>query len=78
VTWDLRTLPDAPVDHPQRDEVPGQHPSRDVVRCVDVPNGLYILRYTGPRASELDQVSFLEGNSNLGDAIRIDKSAGED
>jgi hypothetical protein len=39
---------------------------------------LYILRYTGPRASELDQVSFLEGNSNLGDAIRIDKSAGED
>ncbi|MGH8839742.1 MAG: hypothetical protein ACRDVO_10865 [Jiangellaceae bacterium] len=43
-----------------------------------MPNGLYILRYTGPRASELDQVSFLEGNSNLGDAIRIDKSAGED
>jgi hypothetical protein len=49
-----------------------------LIYVVDVRNGLYILRYTGPRASELDQVSFLEGNSNLGDAIRIDKSAGED
>ena len=30
----------------------------------------------GPASST--EVSFLEGNSNLGDAIRIDKSAGED
>jgi hypothetical protein len=48
-----------------------------LIYVVDVRNGLYILRYTGPRASELAQISFLEGNSNLGDAIRIDKSAGE-
>jgi hypothetical protein len=48
-----------------------------LIYVVDVRNGLYILRYTGPRAGELAQISFLEGNSNLGDAIRIDKSAGE-
>ncbi len=44
---------------------------------VDVRNGLYILDYTGPRADELAGVAFLEGNSNLGDAVRLDKSAGE-
>jgi hypothetical protein len=49
-----------------------------LIYVVDVRNGLYILRYTGPKAGELDRISFLEGNSNLGDAIRIDKSAGED
>jgi hypothetical protein len=49
-----------------------------LIYVVDVRNGLYILRYTGPGAGELAQVSFLEGNSNLGDAIRIDRSAGED
>jgi hypothetical protein len=49
-----------------------------LIYVVDVRNGLYILRYTGPRAGELDRISFLEGNSNLGDAIRIDKSADED
>jgi hypothetical protein len=31
-------------------------------------NGLYVLKYTGPHASEVAGVSFLEGNSNLGDA----------
>jgi hypothetical protein len=48
-----------------------------LIYVVDIRNGLYILRYTGPRASELDQVSFLEGNSNLGDAVRLAMSAGE-
>jgi hypothetical protein len=48
-----------------------------LIYVVDVRNGLYIFRYTGPRASELDQVSFLEGNSNLGDAVRLAMSAGE-
>lgn len=47
-----------------------------LVYVVDVRNGLYILRYTGPRADEVSGLSFLEGNSNLGDAVRIDKSAG--
>jgi hypothetical protein len=49
-----------------------------LVYVVDIRNGLYIFRYTGPRASELDQVSFLEGNSNLGDAVRLAMSAGEE
>jgi hypothetical protein len=52
--------------------------SDGLIYVVDVRNGLYILRYTGPRAGELDRISFLEGNSNLGDAVRIDKSAGEE
>jgi hypothetical protein len=47
-----------------------------LVYVVDIRNGLYVLDYAGPRAAEVDRLSFLEGNSNLGDAVRIDKSAG--
>lgn len=39
-----------------------------LIYVVDIRNGLYVLRYTGPRAREVDQLTFLEGNSNLGDA----------
>lgn len=42
-----------------------------LVYVVDVRNGLYVLRYTGPHASEVAELEFLEGNSNLGDAARI-------
>ncbi|TDD67888.1 hypothetical protein E1262_17940 [Jiangella aurantiaca] len=49
-----------------------------LIYVVDVRNGLYILEYTGRRANEISSLSFLEGNSNLGDAVRIDKSAGGD
>jgi hypothetical protein len=49
-----------------------------LIYVVDVRNGLYILDYTGPRAGEVESLTFLEGNSNLGDAIRLDKSAGEE
>jgi hypothetical protein len=31
----------------------------DGVYVIDVRNGLYIFRYTGPRAGELDHLSFL-------------------
>jgi len=47
-----------------------------LVYIIDIRNGLYILRYDGPRAEEINSVQFLEGNSNLGDATRIDRSAG--
>jgi hypothetical protein len=47
-----------------------------LIYVVDIRNGLYVLRYTGPRASEVSGVGFLEGNSNLGDALRLAKSAG--
>ena len=33
--------------------------------------GLYILKYTGPHADEVAAIKFLEGNSNLGDAVRL-------
>ncbi len=41
-----------------------------LIYVVDIRNG-----YTGPRADEVDPIRFLEGNSNLGDALRIAKSA---
>jgi hypothetical protein len=44
-----------------------------LVYVVDVRNGLYILRYTGRRAGEVRRIDFLEGNSNLGDARRLDR-----
>jgi hypothetical protein len=40
---------------------------------VDIRNGLYVLRYTGPRGKDVAKISFLEGNSNLGDAGRLAK-----
>ena len=46
-----------------------------LIYVVDIRNGLYVLRYTGPRASEVSGLTFLEGNSNLGDAARLDKAA---
>ena len=45
-----------------------------LIYLVDVRNGLYILRYTGPHADEVDDVKFLEGNSNLGDAARLESA----
>lgn len=46
-----------------------------LIYVVDVRNDLYILDYAGSRAGELAGVTFLEGNSNLDDAVRLDKSA---
>ena len=44
-----------------------------LIYVVDIRNGLYILHYTGPRSSEVAGLGFLEGNSNLGDAVRLSK-----
>ena len=43
-----------------------------LIYFIDVANGLYIVRYTGPHADEAAAVSFLEGNSSLGDAARLE------
>jgi len=48
-----------------------------LVYVVDIRNGLYILRYTGPKAHEVAGLRFLEGNSNLGDAVRLAKHDGD-
>ena len=50
--------------------------SHGLIYVVDIRNGLYVLRYTGPRAREVNRIQFLEGNSNLGDALRLANSAG--
>jgi hypothetical protein len=42
-----------------------------LIYVVDIRNGLYVLRYTGPHSKEIDGIGFLEGNSNLGDAGRL-------
>jgi len=47
-----------------------------LIYVIDLRNGLYILRYTGPRSGEVAGLTFLEGNSNLGDAVQLAKSAG--
>jgi hypothetical protein len=40
-----------------------------LVYVVDLRNGLYILEYEGHLEDEINQITFLEGNSNLGDAL---------
>ena len=45
---------------------------------IDIRNGLYILRYTGPKAGEVASLRFLEGNSNLGDAVRLGRGEEDD
>jgi hypothetical protein len=47
-----------------------------LIYVIDLRNGLYIFRYTGPRSGEVSRLTFLEGNSNLGDAARLAKSGG--
>ena len=45
-----------------------------LIYVIDVRNGLFILRYTGPNANEVQRINFLEGNSNLGDAVDLDQT----
>lgn len=46
-----------------------------LIYVIDLRNGLYVLRYTGPHVKDMGRIGFLEGNSNLGDAVRLDKKA---
>jgi len=43
-----------------------------LIYVVDLRNGLYVMKYKGPHANEVSRVNFLEGNSNLGDALELD------
>lgn len=49
--------------------------SDGLIYVVDIRNGLYILRYTGPGSHDVADIKFLEGNSNLGDALRFEPVA---
>ena len=44
-----------------------------LIYVVDVRNGLYILEYKGPHEKEVSSVKFLEGNTNFGDTMKIEK-----
>jgi hypothetical protein len=46
-----------------------------LIYVIDIRNGLFVLRYTGPNAAEINGIGFLEGNSNLGDAVRLDAAS---
>jgi hypothetical protein len=48
--------------------------SNGLIYVVDIRNGLYVLRYTGADASEVAGIRFLEGNSNLGDAVGLTRN----
>src|SRR6266536_2841335 len=48
--------------------------SNGLIYVIDIRNGLYILRYTGTDASDVAGIRFLEGNSNLGDAVRLTRN----
>ena len=47
--------------------------NKGLIYVIDVRNGLYILKYTGPHANEVRETEFLEGNSNLGSALDLDQ-----
>jgi hypothetical protein len=42
-----------------------------LIYVVDLRNGLYVLEYTGRHRGEVQSLDFYEGNSNLGDAVRL-------
>jgi hypothetical protein len=46
--------------------------SNGLIYYIDIRNGLYIVKYTGPHAQSVSHTHFLEGNSNLGDAYRLE------
>jgi hypothetical protein len=48
-----------------------------LIYTVDLRNGLYILKYNGPYAQEVDNIGFLEGNSNQGDALCYEPVPGQ-
>jgi hypothetical protein len=42
-----------------------------LIYVIDIRNGLYILRYTGAHRTDVSEIDFYEGNSNLGDAVGL-------
>ena len=48
-----------------------------LIYMVDLRNGLYILKYKGPYQTEVDNINFLEGNSNQGDALCFEPVPGQ-
>ena len=48
-----------------------------LIYTVDLRNGLYILKYNGPYQQEVDNITFLEGNSNQGDALCYEPVPGQ-
>ena len=62
------------VGHPGADDgTLGSYPVRmwsypivrdGLIYVVDIRNGLYVLKYTGPRASRVAAIDFAQGNAN--------------
>ena len=45
-----------------------------LIYVIDIRNGLFVFKYTGPHSQEVREIEFLEGNSNLGDAVELDQN----
>jgi hypothetical protein len=43
-----------------------------LIYVVDLRNGLFVLKYSGPFEKEVRRIQFLDGNSNQGDALCFD------
>ncbi len=48
-----------------------------LIYVIDVRNGLFVFKYTGPHADEVKDIHFLEGNTNLGGAAALDEKENE-
>jgi hypothetical protein len=48
-----------------------------LIYVVDLRNGLYILKYNGPYEHEVNEIGFLESNSNQGDALCFEPVPGQ-
>lgn len=46
---------------------------KGLIYVMDIRNGLYILKYTGRQHQLVDGISFYEGNSTVGDALRLSR-----
>jgi hypothetical protein len=44
-----------------------------LIYVIDVRNGLYVLEYKGRHQNDVRRIDFLEGNSNLGDMVELDR-----
>ncbi len=47
--------------------------NKGLIYVIDVRNGLFVLQYTGPHSGDVANIQFLEGNSNLGDAVNLEE-----
>ncbi|MFN2464106.1 MAG: LVIVD repeat-containing protein [Candidatus Dormibacteria bacterium] len=71
----LSVTPDPALEPGSNNVIAWSYPiiKNGLIYYIDIRNGLYIVKYSGPHAEEVSATEFLEGNSSLGDAHRLDQ-----